>query len=269
MSNGLEKIEKFAFRNCRKMDNVVIPNTVNTIDGNAFITCDNLKNITIPSSVTKIGDGAFAYCDKLTINCEKGSYAEQYAKKNGIAVKYVNEGPTTPTKPENKPETKPETKPEVKPADTSTVIQPVKDTKRSDAASYVVSKTKKTVEYKKVKTKSNTAKVPDTIKVKGKKYKVTSIAKGAFKNNKKIQTVVVGKNVTTIGNDAFSGAKKVKSITLNGNNIKKVGKNAFKGVKKNCKITIQAKNKKQYNKIVKMIKKSGAKNVKYRYKKKK
>ena len=64
------------------------------------------------------------------------------------------------------------------------------------------------------------------------------MAEGAFKNNKKVQTVTIGKN-------------------------------AFKGVKKNSKITVQAKNKTQYNKTVKLIKKSGTKNVKFAYKKKK
>ena len=149
-------------------------------------------------------------------------------------------------------------------------IQPVTNTKKPDAATYKISSSsKKTVTYTKTKTTSKTAKVPDTIKVKGKTYKVTSVAEGAFKNNKKIQTVTIGKNVTSIGKNAFSGAKNLKSITLNGNTLKKVGKNAFKSIKKNCKITIQAKNKSQYNKIVKLIKKSGAKNVKFAYKKKK
>lgn len=110
--------------------------------------------------------------------------------------------------------------------------------------------------------------IPSTVKdAKERSYKVTTIAGAAYKNNKKITAVAVGKNVTNIGKESFRGAAKLSSIKLNGNTLNKVGKDAFKSVKKNCKITITAKNKKTYNNIVKKIKASGAKNVKYVYKK--
>ena len=150
------------------------------------------------------------------------------------------------------------------------IVQPVKNTKKPEAATYKVTDTKKkTVTYKASKTKSKTAVVPSTIKVNGKTYKVTAIADNAFKNNKKLTKITVGKNVAKIGKNAFYGTKKVSKITVNGNSLKSVGKNAFKNVKKNCKISIQAKSKKQYNKVIKMIKKSGAKKVKFAYQKKK
>lgn len=104
------------------------------------------------------------------------------------------------------------------------------------------------------------------VTIKGSGLKV--INSGAFSNCKKLTKVTLGKNVTTIGKNAFSGNKKLKMITINGNMIKKIGKNAFKGIKKKAVITVQAKNKKTYNKVVKMIKKSGAKNVRYKIKKK-
>ena len=44
---------------------VIIPNTVTSIDDYAFYNCWNLKSITLPSSVTSIGDGAFRGCYKL------------------------------------------------------------------------------------------------------------------------------------------------------------------------------------------------------------
>lgn len=105
------------------------------------------------------------------------------------------------------------------------------------------------------------------VTIKGSSLKVVN--DGAFANCKKLTKVTLGKNVTTIGKNVFSGDKKLKTVTINGNSVKKVGKNAFKGIKKNAKITVQAKDKKTYNKVVKMIKKSGAKNVKYSFKKKK
>ena len=149
-------------------------------------------------------------------------------------------------------------------------VKPVKNNKKSDAASYKVTDVKKkTVTYSKTKTTSKKAVVPDTITVNGTKLKVTAVGASAFAGNKKIKTVTLGKNITKIGTKAFYKAKNLSQITVNGNTIKSIGKNAFSGVKKNCKITVQAKDKKQYNKIVKLIKKAGAKKVKFAYKKKK
>ena len=86
---GIEKIGNSAFSGCIKLTTISILNTVNTIGFFAFSGCKKLKSITIGSSVTSIGDLAFANCDKLIINGVKGSYAEQYAKKNKI--KFVAE----------------------------------------------------------------------------------------------------------------------------------------------------------------------------------
>lgn len=149
-------------------------------------------------------------------------------------------------------------------------VTPVKNNKKSDAASYKVTDVKKkTVTYSKTKTTSKKAVVPDTITVNGTKLKVTAVGASAFAGNKKIKTVTLGKNITKIGTKAFYKAKNLSQITVNGNTIKSIGKNAFSGVKKNCKITVLAKDKKQYKKIVKLIKKAGAKKVKFAYKKKK
>ncbi|MBR1599214.1 MAG: glycosyl hydrolase 53 family protein [Lachnospiraceae bacterium] len=99
---------------------------------------------------------------------------------------------------------------------------------------------------------------------------IAKINAGAFSGAKALKSIDLSEcNLEVIDKNAFSGCKKLSNIKINGNKLTKVGKNAFKNVKKNAKITIYAKNKKTYKKIVKLIKKSGAKNVKYAYKKKK
>lgn len=55
--------------------------------------------------------------------------------------------------------------------------------------------------------------VPDTIKG----YKVTEIDDDAFKGNKYIQTVTIGKNITDIGDGAFAGTPKLKKFVVNNN----------------------------------------------------
>lgn len=82
--------------------------------------------------------------------------------------------------------------------------------------------------------------VPNTVKVDGVTYKVTEIGKNTFKNNKTVTKVSVGKNITTIGANAFSGCTKLKTITINTKLLtsKNVSKDAFKGISANTVIKV-------------------------------
>ena len=54
------------FSGCEKIESIILPNDVNSVEGYSFEQCTNLKSITIPNSVTRIDNNAFAKCDKLT-----------------------------------------------------------------------------------------------------------------------------------------------------------------------------------------------------------
>ena len=84
-----------------------------------------------------------------------------------------------------------------------------------------------------------TVTIPATIKISGITYKVTSIKADAFKGNKKITKVTIGKNVTEIGKNAFSGCTKLKTVII-GNNVKSIGANAFSGCKNLKNITVKS-----------------------------
>lgn len=93
-------------------------------------------------------------------------------------------------------------------------------------------------------------KVPATVKIDGKTYTVSAIGKAAFSKNKKLQKVVIGKNVKTISSKAFYGCKKLKTIDVKKNmTLKKVGKNIVKN--KKCKVLVSKKKKKAYTKLFK------------------
>lgn len=102
-------------------------------------------------------------------------------------------------------------------------------------------------------------KIPATIKQKGTELKVTSIAANACKNNKKLTTLTIGKNVKTIGKQAFYGCKKLKNITIKTTKLtnKSVGKKAFAGTAKNAKVKVPQKKLNAYKKI--LVKKGIAK----------
>lgn len=119
-------------------------------------------------------------------------------------------------------------------------------------ASYKISNVKSnTVEYKApLNNKKATVTVPATVKVSGVTYKVTSIAKNAFKNNKKLKKVTIGANITTIGANAFAGCKNLKTVDIKSKKLKSVGKNAFKGIHKKAVFKVPAKKLKAYKKLL-------------------
>ena len=55
-----------AFRDCRGLTSVTIPNSVTCIGTRAFQNCTALTSMTIPNSVTSIGSSAFQGCSGLT-----------------------------------------------------------------------------------------------------------------------------------------------------------------------------------------------------------
>ena len=81
-------ISENVFRYNDYIQNVTIPNTVIKIYDKAFYYCDNLKTVRIPSSVQEIESNVFTNSDNVKLIVDKGSYAEKYAKSNGIKYSY-------------------------------------------------------------------------------------------------------------------------------------------------------------------------------------
>ncbi len=104
--------------------------------------------------------------------------------------------------------------------------------------------------------------VPDSVTIDGIKYKVTAVSDQAFSGCKKLRAVTIGKNVTSIGKKAFYGCSKLKSITIKSNKLKSgsVGAKAFKGIHNKAVIQTPKKQKKAYQKWLR--KKGATKTVK-------
>lgn len=84
LPSSLELIGIGAFYGCSDLTSVSIPNGTKTIGDEAFAQCNSLNSIIIPASVTSISDDAFDGCDSLTISCEEGSTAHNFAVENSI-----------------------------------------------------------------------------------------------------------------------------------------------------------------------------------------
>ncbi len=123
----------------------------------------------------------------------------------------------------------------------------------SSNATYVITSVKKrTAAFYRLKNKKKTRyAVPHTVKIDGITYKVTKISANAFKNNKKIRKVTIGKNITNIGKRAFYGCQNLKNIIIKTTKLKSVGKQAFKGIHKKAIIKIPRKKYEKYKKLLK------------------
>lgn len=158
---------------------------------------------------------------------------------------------TFTVKSENTNGTTPKPQPQ-QPAQPASLQKGTKVTDKKSKAVYKVNGNK-TVEYNKEDKKAKKATVPSTITVNGVKYQVTSIAAKAFANNKKLTKVVIPASVRSIGKQAFSGCKNLKSITIKTTYLtkKSVGAKAFKGIHAKATIKVPKKQKKAYQKFLK------------------
>ena len=93
--------------------------------------------------------------------------------------------------------------------------------------------------------------IKDTETILGVKFKVVQIANKALKNKSSVTSVTVGKNVHTIGTEAFYGTKKLKTITIKSTKLKKVGSNAFKNINPKAKIKVPKAKLKSYKALLK------------------
>ncbi len=105
-----------------------------------------------------------------------------------------------------------------------------------------------------VKGKLKKFSVPASIQYNQKNYNVVSIEKKAFKNQKKLKSVVIGSKVKSIKKKAFVKCKKLKKITIRSKVLVSVGKKAFAGAAKKLKIKVPGSKKKAYKKMLKKSK---------------
>lgn len=124
------------------------------------------------------------------------------------------------------------------------------------------------VEFSAPKKNATSVTIPATVKVNGKSCKVTSIKAKAFSGNKKLKSVVIGKNIKTIGKQAFFKCAKLNKVTFKGTAVKKIGAKAFAKTAKKMTVTVPKKlKKKALNSYKKSLKKAGI-SKKAKYKKK-
>lgn len=63
---GVTRIPKYLFYDCRKMEQVTLPDSITTIGYGSFYSCEALTELQIPGSVTALDPYVFTYCYQLS-----------------------------------------------------------------------------------------------------------------------------------------------------------------------------------------------------------
>ena len=83
--DSVKLISHSAFKDVKSLEECIVGQNVLEVEEDAFYGCTNLSRVELPQPLTFIHETAFKGCGMLTIYCPEGSYAEQFARKNGIS----------------------------------------------------------------------------------------------------------------------------------------------------------------------------------------
>lgn len=220
-------ISYHAFVECKDLTGITIPSSVQYIGEEAFLGCTNLEKVEIAYGVKKIDTKAFSGCEKLKeleipdtvktlgddicaadccIHCLKDTEAENYAKENELKYEFVS---------------LPESGAILEDTKNTCKVKVIKAYGNGSTVSYAGT----------TNTAATNITIPTAVYINGITYKVVGIADQAFSGNKKVKKVILDKNITSIGKNAFENCSNLNSIEIKANSLK-VGANAIKGTNK-------------------------------------
>nr|WP_317349064.1 CAP domain-containing protein [uncultured Blautia sp.] len=93
-------------------------------------------------------------------------------------------------------------------------------------------------------------KVPDTVRIRGVRFKVTALGSRAFRGFSKLSSASIGKYVKIIGTDTFRNCKSLKSIRIRSRSLTKVGKNSIRNIYKKAVIRVPSGKRSSYKKLL-------------------
>lgn len=93
--------------------------------------------------------------------------------------------------------------------------------------------------------------IADTVVIGDVRFKITSVSANAFSRYTMLTSVVIGKNVTSIGSNAFVSCKNLKKMTIKSAKLKSVGAKAFSGTYSKITFAVSRNKATAYKKLIK------------------
>ena len=217
---SVTSIGNSAFKYCRGLTSVTIPNSVTSIGNYAFSDCSGLTSVTIPNSVTSIGWGSFDYCSGLT----SVTIPNSVTSIDGCAFSHCS-GLTSVTIPNSVTSIGSEAFYECSGLTSVTIPNSVTSIGRH-AFSYCSGLTSITIPNSVTNIGNNAFSGCSGLTSVTIPNSVTSIDGGAFSYCSGLTSVTIPNSVTSIGDWAFSGCSGLTSVTIP-NSVTSIGAGAF------------------------------------------
>ena len=200
-------------------------------DGDVIVSLDLENQITMDAekNVKNLSVDLITSDENINILNDTDGNRLILGEEKQITIKSTNDGQITEETP--------------KPTDdTNATNSPLKGEMLKDNKSKVsfkvITQGKTVAYYKAINKNATKIVIPATVTINGIKYKVTAISDNAFSGCKMLKSVTIGKYVTLIGNKAFFKCTSLKKIIIPAS-VTKIGKKAFYGCKKLKSITIK------------------------------
>ena len=223
-TTGLTEIYGDTFSGCTGLVNIIIPESVTSIDREAFENCSSLTGITIPDSVTEIGycwysGDEYYYCDIERVFTGCSSLTAFNVSKNNRRYSSSDDGKILYNKDKTDLLAYPSATGDMTIPDGVTSIGNGAFYNCRSLTSVVIPDSVTFIGYDAFYGCSNLASVtiPDS---------VTYICDNAFSGCSSLESVTIGNSVTSIGEWAFYGCSSLTSVTIP-DSVTSIGEGAF------------------------------------------
>ena len=202
LPNSVKEIGANAFKNCYGLESVDMPTSLETIGSSAFESCQGLKSIVLHEKVRNVEQDAFVGCSSLydIYNLSSISIVEGSDDYSSVArYGFVHTSLDAPM---------------------SSVVTV------SGVGEFRNSGNKWILTYLDF---SVTEFYTDSLKYRGKSFDTIRIGERAAEYRDQLKTVVFGKNVTQIQEEAFEGCYNLRYVDLSNTSIDEIENEAFSG----------------------------------------
>lgn len=207
--DGLNIIGEDFANGCISLKEIEIPNNVTTIAPSAFQSCANLETVILGSKLEEIGNSVFDGCNSLiSIYC-KSEKAPSYSTGFTKDI-YLNCNLFIPFDAEQSYKS-------TSPWDNFWNVQEshecVSEFKYDGLIYSIISGNNVVISGNDI-TESSTLIIPTHVNYYSKEYNVIEIGKKAFKNNNKINSIIIPSSIAYISDDAFFRCSGLKNMTI-------------------------------------------------------